>query len=113
MKPYILNLELGMPPVEFARKKLHQGLRTARASGCRVVKVIHGYGSSGKGGAIRADALKVLAEKKRLGQIRAFVPGEDFSVFSSDTRTMLELCPELRHDLDLTRQNHGITMVLL
>lgn len=113
MKLYTLNLELGMPPVEFARKKLNQGLRTARATGCQVVKVIHGYGSSGKGGAIRLDTMKVLSQKKSSGEIKAFVPGEDFSVFNSDTRLMLEKCPELRHDPDLTRQNHGITMVLL
>lgn len=113
MKLYTLNLELGMPSVEFARKKLNQGLRTARSTGSLVVKIIHGYGSTGKGGAIRLDTMKVLGEKKRAGQIRAFVPGESYSVFDAATRTMLELCPELRHDLDLTRQNHGITMVLL
>ena len=113
MKLYIINLELGMPTVAIARQNLNQQLRTARAAGCRVVKLIHGYGSTGRGGAIKADTLRSLESKRAAGQIKAFVVGEDFSPFNATARAMLDLCPVLRRDPDLTRQNHGITMVLL
>ena len=86
---------------------------TARAGGVRVVKLIHGYGSSGAGGAIRADVHRQLAEKKAAGSIRAWVRGEDFSPFDADSRAILEACPPLRKDPDLIRQNHRVTFVLL
>jgi len=109
----ILNLEQGMPTVETARMRLEQGLRTARARCVKVVKVIHGYGSSGRGGAIKQDVLKVLAGKKRANEIRGFVAGEDFSPFDQTAREIIDKCPELRNDRDYTRGNHGITVILV
>lgn len=113
MELYTVNLEAGRPTVAVARQLMLSRLRTARAGGVRVVKLIHGYGSSGAGGAIRADVHRQLAEKKAAGSIRAWVRGEDFSPFDADSRAILEACPPLRKDPDLIRQNHGVTFVLL
>jgi Uncharacterized protein conserved in bacteria len=110
---YIVNLENGMPTVLQARQLLEQALRTARARRCPAIKIIHGYGSSGKGGAIKRDVLSLLAQKKHSGQIRCFVPGGDFSPFSASARTILDACPALAKDRDYNRGNDGITIVLL
>ena len=75
--------------------------------------IIHGYGSSGKGGVIRLDVRKQLAQKKQAGEIADFVPGEDFSPFNATARRMVELVPALRKDRDFSRMNPGITLVLL
>jgi len=109
----IINLEAGMPTVAVARKRLEQALRTAKARRTGVLKIIHGYGSSGRGGAIKRDVQAVLAGSKRSGQITAFVPGEDFSPFHADARRMIDKYPGLARDRDFTRSNNGITMVLL
>ena len=90
-----------------------ESLRSAKANRVKVLKLIHGYGSSGKGGAIRADVLAQLAQKKRAGQIKEFVRGEDFSPFDSAARAIIAACPSLSRDIDYSRANHGITMVLL
>ena len=113
MKLFTANLELGRPTVAVARQNLLHQLRMAKAAGCMVVKLIHGYGSSGTGGAIRMDVRRLLAEKKAAGQIRAFVPGEDFSPFHADARAMMDACADIRKDPDVARQNHGVTFVLL
>ena len=110
MECQIVNLEAGMPTVDMARTHLNMTLRSAKANRVKVLKLIHGYGSSGKGGAIRAD---VLAQKKRAGQIKEFVRGEDFSPFDSAARAIIDACPSLSRDIDYSRANHGITMVLL
>jgi hypothetical protein len=47
----VVNLKRGMPPVKDALHKMDQELTQARVSGFRVVTLIHGYGSSGRGGA--------------------------------------------------------------
>ena len=108
-----INLEQGMPTMSMGRAMLGQYLRTARAGRIRVMKIIHGYGSSGKGGVIRLDVRRQLAEKKQAGEILDFVPGEDFSPFNATARRMVELVPALRKDRDFSRMNPGITLVLL
>lgn len=113
MKGTTINLEQGMPTVEQARIKLEQALRSAKARHMTTLKVIHGYGSSGKGGAIKRDVQSVLAGKLRSGQIRGFVPGERFSPFDPAARALLDRCPELSRDKDYSRGNDGITIVLL
>lgn len=102
-----------MPTVQNARIKLDQALRTAKARRVPVLKIIHGYGSSGHGGAIKRDVQTFLAGKKRSGFIRQFVPGEKFSPFDPAARAILAACPALARDNDFTRGNDGITMVLI
>lgn len=109
----IVNLEQGMPTVETARIKLDQALRSAKARRCLALKIIHGYGSSGKGGAIKRDVQSFLTGKKRSGAIRGFVPGERFSPFDASARAILDACPALSRDSDYSRGNDGITIVLL
>lgn len=109
----IINLEYGMPSVERARVRLEEGLRSAKAQRVHTVKIIHGYGSSGKGGAIKRDVQSVLAQKKRCGAIKHFVSGENFSPFDSSARAILDKHPELTRDSDYSRGNDGITIVLL
>ncbi|MDD3194083.1 MAG: hypothetical protein PHE47_09640 [Oscillospiraceae bacterium] len=113
MECQVVNLEAGMPTVDMARIHLNMALRSAKANRTKALKLIHGYGSSGKGGAIRADVLAQLAQKKRMGQIQEFVRGEDFSPFDSGARVIVAACPSLTRDADYSRANHGITMVLL
>lgn len=108
----VINLEDGRPTVEMARAKLLQAMRTAKQNGAPALKLIHGYGSSGKGGAIRAEVRQVLAQKKRAGELRAFATGEEFSPFCAEGRILLAAMPELAKDRDYARGNEGITIVL-
>lgn len=113
MGAVIVNLEQGMPTVAAARQRLEQAIRTARARRTPVLKLVHGYGSSGKGGAIKRDVAQTLAGKLRAGEIRGFVAGEGFSPFDPAARKILDQCPELKNDRDYARGNDGITIVLV
>lgn len=112
MKVKTVNIEQNRPTTEQATIRLSQELRIAKCNRCRALKVIHGYGSSGKGGAIKSASLKMLEEKKRAGLIKHYVRGEDFTAFSPEGRKAVELYPELKWDSDYGRQNDGITIVL-
>lgn len=70
-----VNLELGMPTVQTALSQLTLELRRTRSMGCTALKIIHGYGSSGKGGKIRVQARSRLAKMKGAGEIRDVIPG--------------------------------------
>lgn len=102
-----------MPQVEYALKRMHLQLNSYRKLGVTVVKLIHGYGSSGTGGKIRTAVRQELAGMKAGGKIRDYVIGEEYSIFSPTTRSMLVACSELRADRDLERHNNGITVVWL
>lgn len=108
-----VNIKAGMPTVEQARKKLHNELVLAKRLGVCALKVIHGYGSSGTGGALRTGLRQTLSQRLKEGKIKSFVPGEEWNLFDEPARAMLEACPELSGDSDLGRHNEGVTLVLL
>lgn len=109
----VVNLELGKPLVESALRKLEMELEGGRQQNLRVLTVIHGYGSSGKGGAIGAECRKVLAYLKGNGEINTFIPGEEFRSKSGPTRDLLRRFPQLAANVNLNKGNRGITLVIL
>ena len=108
----IINLEIGMPNTLDAMSALNNRIYAERATRARCVKIVHGYGSTGKGGAIRKACRQKLMEYRRRGVIKDYCPGEKFSPFTEEGRKFMELCPELRTDMDWGRDNQGITIVL-
>jgi hypothetical protein len=108
-----INLEIGYPAAADAIRHLTQQLALARRQHCGAVKIIHGYGSSGKGGRIRTECRRYLADLAGSGQIATFLPGETFSIFEETTRHAFLCCPALRDDRDLDGHNRGVTFVLL
>lgn len=108
-----VNLEEGMPTRHTAVLRLHAELRGARAAGCSLVKVIHGYGSSGTGGVLRVAVGSELRQMKERGEIRAFIYGDDFRISDETTWAAIKKYPELKADRDLGRGNRGLTVVWL
>ena len=112
-KLYCANLEDGRPTANEALLRLDFELQRARACGAVVLKLIHGYGSSGVGGVLRDAIQQRLRELTSSGGIRAFVPGEDWRISNELAWKLQRTLPELKHDRDLGRGNRGISMVLL
>jgi len=46
------NVEAGLPILDEARRLAIEEIKRAKREGVKVLKVIHGYGSSGKGGTL-------------------------------------------------------------
>jgi len=102
-----------MPTVHEALSRLDQELAAARREGCEIVRLIHGYGSSGAGGDIRIAVQRRLVEMSHSGQIRSCIFGEDWSISDERTWNLLRARPELKEDRDLGRKNLGITIVVV
>ncbi len=109
----VINLEEGMPSVEQARLRMEHAVQVARQSGYRAVKLIHGYGSSGAGGALRVELQKQLRLAVQNGVIRALIAGEDWRISDETTWALLKRFPEWKQDSDLGRNNQGISIVVL
>ena len=108
-----INIKSDMPTVDDAIRRITFNVKTASAFGVSAIKIIHGYGSSGKGGSIRTEARKYLDRQKSRGLIRDYINGEDFSIFNESTRNAFMVCDSLRCDRDIERHNNGITIVIL
>lgn len=108
-----INLEAGMPYADAAIRRLTYELAHSRNAGVAVLKIIHGYGSSGKGGRIRTEARAYLQRLKNRREVKDVIPGEQFSIFDAATRSAFLLCGELRRDSDLERHNNGVTFIIL
>jgi len=110
---YTADIKSDMPTAQQALRRVDMAISTARMSGAPAIKLIHGYGSTGRGGVIRTQARRYLGELRAKGKVKRFIPGEHFSIFDADTRAALERCPALRQDSDLERSNNGVTIILL
>lgn len=107
------NVEAGMPSLDEARRQVLEEIRRAKKQGIRVLKIIHGWGSSGKGGKLCHGLRKSFALRKKEGIIKDFVPGENFSIFNKTVLAMLDAVPGLRGDPDLDVTNEGVTVLWL
>jgi hypothetical protein len=109
----IVNLEAGMPLVHEALARLERELSLARQQRCSILKLIHGYGSSGAGGDIRIAVQKRMRELHDQDAIRMCIFGEDWAASDAQTWALLKSKPFLKADADLGRRNPGITIVVL
>ena len=78
-----------------------------------MLKLIHGYGSSGAGGDIRLAAQRRLIEMTSRGEIRACIFGENWAKSDEQAWALIQARPELKQDTDLGKRNLGITIVVL
>ena len=108
-----VNIKDGFPDVEQARTRLHSELDMAKTQGLKLLKIVHGYGSHGKGGELRIALQSTLRRLARSGQITDCIYGENWRRSDERSWELLKRMPDLKSDPDLGRSNRGITIVLL
>jgi len=108
-----INLEYGRPTVEAAMVRLNNELATARSEQIRVLRLIHGYGSSGKGGKIRVACRKVLAHLVEQGDLKTYIPGETFHKRSGVGKALLRQYAPLEKICFSDFGNPGVTIVVI
>ncbi|BFN38032.1 Smr/MutS family protein [Fidelibacter multiformis] len=104
-----INLEAGKPTVEEALIRLERELNFAKSAGVLLIRIIHGYGSSGVGGDIRNACQRYLREAYQKGNIKRFIPGELLRISTKQGHVILTRYPELKND----KKNRGITIIEL
>ena len=107
------NVEAGLPILDEARRLVIEEIKRAKREEVRVLKGIHGYGSSGEGGTLCVGLRKSFGLRKKEGVIQDFIAGENFSIFNPTVLALLEAVPELRGDPDLSATNEGVTILWL
>jgi hypothetical protein len=108
-----IRLKDDMPLVHEALQRMERELALARQNKEVLLKLVHGYGSTGTGGDIRIAVQKRLLELAQNSQIRGCIFGENWSKSDEQSWKLLQSHPELKSDSDLGRRNQGITILLL
>ena len=107
----IVNLEHGFPTAEEARTRLATEIDVARKKGVGLLKLVHGYGSTGKGGTLRKALRTMLLRLQHEGKIGRVIFGENWDLFDEPSRNLMDRYPLIRGDRDIGRGNAGITIV--
>lgn len=107
------NLEAGRPVLDVALHRMNEVIEDSIRNNVSVLTLIHGYGSSGKGGVIRSECRRMLDFLKNKGLINDFIAGEDFNKRSGLVKSLLQRYPQLGEDKHLNRGNRGITLVII
>lgn len=105
-----VNLERGNPTVDVAMRKLVNELSTAKGAGYRAVILVHGYGSTGVGGAIKVATKGKLKESSLVGVVKDSVGGE---TWINRKKEFLDVCSQLKDFDRYIEGNRGLTVVLL
>jgi DNA-nicking Smr family endonuclease len=72
-----INVEDGLPTLDEARTRLKSALAECWSRKVLAAKIIHGYGSSGIGGVLRHGIRNSLISRRKEGQIKAVIFGEN------------------------------------
>jgi len=109
-----INLESNMPLVDEALERFHDHLEKLRGKGLRACKVIHGHGSSGRGGNIRREFRRAMDYGRWGDAIIAVYCGEMLLPHLPDYQEMLNIYPGLKNAITKDMQgNPGITLLIL
>jgi hypothetical protein len=83
-------------------------MKVRSSSSLRVLKIIHGHGSTGKGGSTKTVVRNWLFRHR--SKLRAIIDGENYSLFDAEVQEMRMQVGQYNDD-DLGNANPGITVV--
>lgn len=109
----VCNLKKDMPSYEKAKTIMVNCIETNRRLRHRIIKIIHGYGSSGIGGTNRIRLRNELVRMCESGKIRDYITGEDFHSSVEKNRQYFNDFRYLTYDPDFETKNPGITIILI
>lgn len=84
-----------------------------KKGGFKVMKVIHGYGSHGVGGAIRDAFLKKCQDLKNRHIIEDFTCCDKWTDKNIVKKIAINYCPDLLADSELYHINSGCSIIIL
>lgn len=96
-------------PAEIVEEELEEAWHLVRRSRqLRLLKIVHGYGSTGRGGTTRTVVRNWAFAHRR--HFRAVIEGERYSLFDEDTQAVRQALGDY-NDPDLGGGNPGLTIL--
>jgi len=107
----VLTIDVAHPPRrpdEVEEEVLRTWGEVRNSSSLRILKIIHGYGSTGKGGATKGTVRNWVFRNKN--KFRAVIEGEEYNVYNVVVQEMRREVGQFA-DPDLDAGNQGVTIV--
>ncbi len=107
----LLTIDVAHPPrhPDVVERELLDAVSKVRGvRSLRILKIIHGHGSTGKGGSSK-DIVRNWAFRNR-SRFKAIIDGENFDLFDPETQDMRREVGQFA-DVDLGSANRGITII--
>lgn len=111
MKFEVVNLKDLVLSVEDVEAHMEIIIESARANGIHAIKLIHGYGSHGKGGVISVELKRLLPIFLKRRMISEYLLGHEWDISNAKCQKFLTAHPDAASDIDLLRRNPGITII--
>ena len=108
-----VNIKYDMPTADQAVKRTTFEIENARRLGVKCVKIVHGYGSHGRGGAILVALRQMLSTYKKQKRIVDYFGGDRWNIFDKETLEILNKDKTIYNDEDMGKANPGITIIVL
>ncbi len=109
----LIDLKQNSPTVDYALAITEIELEAAKKEGLVAVKVLHGYGSHGRGGTILVELRRQLQRWKKQNLIKDYFGGDKWNMFDPTTLEILQKDKTIYGDEDLNKANPGITIIYL
>lgn len=106
----LINLKEGYS-LQQALAILEIEIESAKKEGIVAIKVLHGYGSHGRGGVIRKSLIPLLASWKRSKFILDYFGGDKWNLFDEDAKRIMLKDKSIYNDCDIDKSNPGITII--
>lgn len=107
----LINLKDDVYSVEYALAIVEIEIESAKKEGLTAIKILHGYGSHGVGGAIMIALRRQLFLWKKSGFVVNYFGGDKWDMFDKDSQKILMQEKSITGDCDLGKANPGITII--
>ncbi|MCF8131365.1 MAG: hypothetical protein K9N10_22880 [Deltaproteobacteria bacterium] len=94
-------------------ERLERQIHSATANGTKLIRLVHGYGSTGVGGKIKDKVAARLLQLLQKNKIKNYVEGELYSDCTNAGSDLLSRYSKLRSSICSDRENPGITFIEL
>lgn len=99
--------------VDYAIAQVEIEIERCKFAGIKAIKVLHGYGSHGKGGVILIELRKILLYWKKQGIIKDFFGGDKWNLSNPLAIKILNEDKTIYNDEDFNKNNPGITIIYI
>ena len=113
MKLITIDIKSERQTVSEAIAQFEIEVESYKRGGFKVLKVIHGYGSHGVGGAIKTAFLKKCELFKRQKKIEDYICCDAWNTNKTIRKMAINYCPDLLADSELQFTNPGCSIVVL
>ena len=107
----VINAKENFPSADCAVFNVEREIELSEKLGVNAIIVIHGYGSHGKGGAIKKELHLALTKLRHNGVIINFFKGEQWGESNLEIKELKLQEPELILHPLLNNLNSGVTVV--